>query len=160
MGAGRDEQPILLRNQRAMSQPMRRRVLVGLHAAETLIAHQINQIAAERLQAVLHAVEQFGIVGLGRQVHRQIDDLRVARHRAVPPFGRRADEGALSDAGFDQAALLRLDIAAGDSGEIDVEMAGKFALRRQSIQWSEPAAADVLSDRVGDGEIARLAEPG
>ncbi len=131
-----------------------------MDAAETLIAHQINKIAPKRFEAVLHAIEQFGIVRLGRKIHRQIDDLRMARHRAVTPLHRRAHERALSDTRFDQAAFLRLDVAARHSGEIDVEVPGKLALRRQSIQRSELAAADVFSDRVGDSEIARLAEPG
>ena len=101
-----------------------------------------------------------GIVGLGRKIHRQIDDLRVTRDRTVPALRRRAHESALPDPRFDQAALLCLDIAARHRREIDVETAGKLALRRQAIRRRELAVADVLGDRVGDGEIARLAKPG
>ena len=89
MRTRRDEQPLLLRNQRAVPQPMRCRFLVRLHPAKTLIAHQINKIAAERFQPVLHAIEQFRIVGLGRKIHRQIDDLRD---------DARLDHGAASPA--------------------------------------------------------------
>ena len=158
MRARRDEQPILLRSEHAVPQPVRSRILVGLNAAKTLIAHQIDQVAAKRFQTVLHPVEQFGIIRLGREIHRQIDDFRMTRNWTVPPFRRRAHESALSDPRFDQAAPLGLDIAARHRREIDIETAGELALWRQPIRGSELAVADVLGDRIGDGEIARLAQ--
>ena len=144
----------------AVAKPVRCRVLVGLYPAKALIAHQINQIAADRLQAVLHAIEQFRIVGLWWQIHRKIDDLRVTRDGTMPPFRRRAHKCALTDPRFNQAALLRLDIAARHRRKIDIEPARELALRRQPIRRSKLAAADILGDRVGDSEITRLAEPG
>jgi hypothetical protein len=156
MRARCDEQAILRRHQRAAAEPVRGGVLVGLHAAKTLVTHQRDKIAPDRFEAVLHAVQQLRIVGLGRQVHREVDDLRMARHRGVHAPRRFAHEGAASDMGFDQAALLRLEIAARDGGEIDVEAAGKLALWRQPIGSGETAAANVLGDGIGDGEVARL----
>jgi hypothetical protein len=54
-------------------------------------------------------------------------------HRTVPPFRRSAHESALTDTRLDQASLLRLDIAARDRGEVDMEAARKLALRRQPV---------------------------
>ena len=125
-------------------------------AAEALVAHQIDEVAAERLQTVLHAIEQFGIVRFGRQVHRQVDDFRMASDRAMAALGADAHEGALPHARLDQAALLRLDIAAGDGGEIDIEPARELALRRQAIGRLKPPVANALGDGVGDGEVTRL----
>jgi hypothetical protein len=123
MCAGSDEQSVLRRNKRPVPEPMRCRILVRLHAAKALIAHQINQIAAERFEAVLHAIKKLRVVGLGRKIHRQIDDLGVTRDRTVPALGRRAHERPLPDPGFDQAASLCLDIAARHGRKVDIEAA-------------------------------------
>src|SRR6516165_10395992 len=84
----------------------------------------------------------------------------MACHRPVVPLGGRAHEGAVPDARLDQAALLRLHVAAGNGSEIDVEPARELALRRQAVRWREPSVANVLLDCVGDREIARLVQTG
>ncbi len=83
MRPGRDEQPVLRRHQGSAAQPVRCRVLIRLHAAEALITHQRHEIASDRFEPVLHAIEQLRIVGLGWEIHGEIDDLRMPRHRAV-----------------------------------------------------------------------------
>ncbi len=62
--------------------------------------------------------------------------------------------------GLDKTTLLRLQIAAGDGGEIDVEASGELALGRQAIGRSEAPAADVFVDGIGNGEVARLVAGG
>jgi len=57
--------------------------------------------------------------------------------------------------GLDQAALLCLQIAAGDGGEVDAENGSQAALRRQAIARRQPAVPHVGGDEIGDGQIAR-----
>ncbi len=57
---------------------------------------------------------------------------------------------------FDQAALLRFHIAPRNGGEIDIKPACQLALGRQAIRSAESAAANVLRDGVGNGEVTRL----
>lgn len=85
MRSRRDEQPIVRRRQGAAAQPVRRGVLVRLHAAEALVTHQRYEIAPDSFEPILHAIEQLWIVGLGREIHREINDLGVARHQAMRP---------------------------------------------------------------------------
>jgi hypothetical protein len=97
MRTGRNEQAILKRNEGAAAEPVRGRVLVGLHAAEALIAQKRDEVAADDFQTVLHAIEELRIIRLGRQIHRQVDDFRMTSHWTVPTPGGRAHERALSD---------------------------------------------------------------
>ena len=71
-----------------------------------------------------------------------------------------ADEGALADAGFDQPPPLRLDIAAGDGGEVDAENGGQGALRRQTVGRRQPASLDVSGDGIRYCQVARRAASG
>ena len=83
----------------------------------------------------------------------------MTRDWTMAPLHRRPHESPMPDSGFNQTALLCLDIAARHRREIDIEAARELALRRQSIQGSKLAAADILRDGVGDGKIARFAKP-
>jgi hypothetical protein len=62
--------------------------------------------------------------------------------------------------GLNETALLRLQVTAGNGGEINVEASGQLALRRQAIGRSEAPAADVFGDSIGNGEVARLIASG
>src|SRR4029077_14615547 len=67
-------------------------------------------------------------------------------------------ERALSDAGFDQAAFLCLQIAAGNRREVNLEATSELAWRRQTIGRGEATALDIGRNGVRDREIARLVE--
>ena len=156
MRAGRHENSFLRRHQCAPAKPARRGVLVGLGAAKTLVAQQRNDIARHEFHARLHALDQVGIDGLRRQVHRQVDRARRRHRLSAARTGFFTNEGALPDLGFDQAAFLRLDIAARHRGEIDIEAFGELALRRQPIADRQSAGADIDGESVGNRQIARL----
>jgi hypothetical protein len=156
MCARRDEDAALCRHQRTAAEPARRGILVGLRAAKALVAQQGYDVAQHMFGAGLHPLDQFGIIRLGRQVHRQVDGTGRKACRRAPRSRLVANEGSLSDLRFNQPTLLGLDIAACDGGEIDIETLGEFPLWRQAIADHEPSGSDVVGNRICDCEIARL----
>ncbi len=153
MRAGRQEDALLRRHQRAAAEPRRGRVAIERRAAKTLVAQQRVEIGADARDAFAHARQQRRILGLRRHVHREIG-ARTARRRVAGDHRLPADEGAAADGGFDQPALAGFDIAARDGGEIELQALGEIALRRQAVARREPAGRDVGRDRVGDRQIS------
>ncbi len=167
VGAGAHQQPVRRRREPAPPEPGERRLPVLPRAAEALVAEQVHQVGRHRRQAVPHAPEQLRVLGLGRQVHGEVDQRRAARGRragAAPPRRRRrrppGHHRALAHPRRDEAAPLRLHVAAGHGGEVQPQRVGEPALRRQPVAGREAAAAEVVRHGVGDGAVMRPAEPG
>ena len=161
MRAGRYEDALLLGHESAPSEPCRGRFLIGAAAAEALVAQQADEVAGDVGEPLTHADHEIGVGRFRRQVHRQVDDVALlSRTSRAPRRLGAADEGALADARIDEAATLRLDVAAGDCGEVDREPLGQRALRRQPVPARQSPALHVVGDDVGDREIARLGAVG
>ena len=154
MRAGGDEDPLLRGHQRPPPKPGGRCVAIPGRPAEALIAQERPEVGAHGGDAVAHTGDHIGIVRLGRHVHGEVRPRQpvagLAAHDRVA-----ADERATPHDRFDQASLARLDIAARHGGEVEGKLAGELALRRQPVARREPPLRDILSDRIGDGEVSR-----
>ena len=86
--------------------------------------------------ALAHALQERGIIGLGREIHREVDRRReavAARRDAL----RRAHESAAPHRAVDEAAAPRLGIGARHRRVVEVELLGERALRRQALTRQE-----------------------
>ncbi len=155
-----DQQPLPGRHDPAAPQPAQGRLLVVIGPAKALVAQQVGEVAGQLRERRAHAGLQGRLIGLGRQVHGEVDRPGPGRRggSARPGRARRIDhEGPLADAPLDQAAPVRLDIAAGHGREVQADRLRQGALRRQTHARAEAPRPDVVRQGLRDGQIMGLA---
>ena len=155
--AGGDGHALQARGHAAHRQPGGGGFAVHHAAGRGLVAQEADEIVGHGAEPVAHAGEQFGILRLGRQVHRQIALVRAARIGGFGRAGPGGDEGAAADMRLHQPAGPRLGIPAGDGGEVDAEGFGEAALGRQAVAGAQAPGLHVAGYGVGEGEVTRRA---
>ena len=101
---------------------------------------------------------EVGHDALDGEVEAQVDHAVVARalgRDGRREAARRADEGAAPDFPSHQPAALGLGIGACHRADGDAERVGELAVGGETLARTQPTAGDVVSEGVGDADVAR-----
>ena len=142
-------------------QPVKGGLLIARAATEGSVSEHRDDVLPQRIPSCPHACDQFRVLRLRRQVHREVRVVamgpgRLDRFRPRGWALRRQDERPLSLARFDETPLLRLAISASDRGEIYAKLRRQRSLCGKTIAGDQTARLHIQRDTVSKSQITRL----